>query len=89
MKILVGALLLIVSTPLYATEEVKAKIVYDVDNNRLLAIITNTKNQDHKEKCENYVRSEDGLKILKILSKNNKGRVLLLFTCNLEITEKR
>lgn len=84
-KILIAALILSVSPLINAKKEVKAKVYYDADNNRVLSAITDTKN----EKCIEYIRSEEGLKILKILSKNNKGRVLLYFICNQETTERR
>lgn len=83
-KTFIALILLTISTLLNATKEVKAKIYYDVDNHRILSIITDTKN----EKCIEYLKSEDGLKILKMISKNNKGKVLLYFICNQEITER-
>lgn len=82
-------ILLTTSTLLNATKEVKARIVYDTDNKRIFSIITESKNPVDKEKCEEYIASEDGKKILEIISKNNKGRTMLIFTCNLEITERR
>ena len=88
-KIWTIIILILISTTIHATKEVKTKIIYDVDNNRLLAIITYGKNKEKNQKCEEYVRGEDGLKILKILSKGKQGRVILGFICNSEITEKR
>lgn len=88
-KILITTLLLSVSTLLNATKEVKAKIYYDIDNKRVLVILTDSKNQVDREKCEQYIVSQDGKKILEIISKNHKGRVYLSFICNQEITERR
>ncbi|MFW2172548.1 hypothetical protein ACG95N_03320 [Acinetobacter guillouiae] len=88
-KTLIALILLTTSTLLNATKEVKAKIVYDADNKRLISVITDSKNEYEKQKCEEYLRSDDGIHILKIISKNNKGRVLIYFICNQEITERR
>ncbi|MFW2098642.1 hypothetical protein ACG9ZL_20940 [Acinetobacter sp. ULE_I057] len=88
-KIFIAMILLTTSTLLNATKEVKAKIVYDTDNKRLLSVMTDSKNEYERQKCEEYLRSDDGINILKIISKNNRGRVLVYFICNQEITESK
>lgn len=88
-KTFIALIFLTSSTLLNATKEVKAKIYYDIDNKRVLVILIDSKNQIDKEKCEQYIVSEDGKKILEIISKNQKGRVYLSFICNQEITERR
>ncbi len=88
-KTFIALIFLTSSTLLNATKEVKAKIYYDIDNKRVLVILIDSKNQIDKEKCEQYIVSEDGKKILEIISKNHKGRVYLSFICNQEITERR
>lgn len=88
-KILITTLLLSVSTLLNATKEVKAKIIYNTDDKRVYAVIVENKYQQDKEKCEQYIVSEDGKKILEIMTKNNKGIVTLFYTCNQEITESK
>ena len=88
-KIILGGLLVSASTLLNATKEIKSKIIYDSEKNKLVSVIVNSQNQEEKRKCEDYIRSEDGLKILKIQSKNSRGKVLLGFICNIDITEKR
>lgn len=88
-KILTATILLSISTLLNATKEIKAKIVFDVDNKRLISVITDSKNGYERQKCEEYLRSDDGINILKIISKNNRGIVLVYFICNQEITESK
>jgi len=88
-KIILGGLLVSASTLLNATKEIKSKIIYDSEKNKLVSVIVNSQNQEEKRKCEDYIRSEDGLKILQIQSKNSRGKVLLGFICNIDITEKR
>lgn len=88
-KIILGGLLVSASTLLNATKEIKSKIIYDSEKNKLVSVIVNSQNQEEKRKCEEYIRSEDGLKILQIQSKNSRGKVLLGFICNIDITEKR
>lgn len=88
-NIFITLILLTTSTLLNATKEVKAKIVYDTDNKRLLSVMTDSKNEYERQKCEEYLRSDDGINILRIISKNNKGRVIVYFICNQEITESK
>lgn len=88
-KIITGSLLISASTLLNATKELKSRIIYDTEKNKLVSVIVNSQNQEEKRKCEDYIRSADGLKILQIQSKNNRGRVVLGFICNIDITEKR
>lgn len=88
-KILITALLLSVSTLLNATKEVKAKIVYDTDNKRILSVVSDSKSEYERDKCLEFLRSDDGINILRIISKNNRGRVLVYFICNQEITESK
>lgn len=88
-KIIIALILLTTSTLVNATKEVKAKIVYDTDNKRLLSVMTDSKNEYERQKCEEYLRSDDGINILRIISKNNRGRVLVYFICNQEITESK
>ncbi|WP_455803215.1 hypothetical protein [Acinetobacter guillouiae] len=88
-KILITALLLSVSTLLNATKEVKAKIVYDTDNKRILSVVSDSKSEYERDKCLEFLRSDDGINILRIISKNNRGRVIVYFICNQEITESK
>lgn len=88
-KIFIALILLTTSTLLNATKEVKAKIVYDTDNKKILSVVSDSKSDYERDKCLEYLRSDDGINILRIISKNNRGRVLVYFICNQEITESK
>ena len=77
------SLLVLASIQTHA-EETTARVIYNNESKRPIAIIVNTKDQSKREKCESLIMSKEGQEILKKQAENiNKRIIELKFTCNL------
>lgn len=64
------------STPVMANvESIKARIVYNVEENKIISIAVGTDDKEIREKCYEQVRSPEALALFKMQHRNYKKRL--------------
>lgn len=68
------------STPVMANvESIKARIVYNVEENKIISIAIGTDDKEISKKCSNQARSPEALALFKMQHKNYNKRLSLFY----------
>ena len=82
-KIILGALLVAASTMLYPYENVKAEVIFNTEENKIIAIFVHTTNERKKMKCEKNISEKGNIERIKKHYKNSKEKIIKFnMTCS-------
>lgn len=82
-KIILSGLLVTASTLPYARENVRAEVIFDKIENKIIAIFVNTNDQSKKMKCEKILYQKENIPRIKERYKDKKEKIIKFnMTCS-------
>ncbi|MEG0197104.1 MAG: hypothetical protein RR676_07875 [Acinetobacter sp.] len=83
-KIILSGLLVSASTLPYARENVRAEIIFDTVESKIIAIFVNTNDERKKMKCEKILSQKENIPRIKERYKDKKEKIIKFnMTCSI------